>query len=123
MGWEVSDSVPYCPPGTFRYTIRPGDNFWRLAQRFGTTPGAIARANAWAQPWNLIPGRALCIPGAPGAVRPTCPPGWETYVIQPGDTIGDIAYRRGVSAAAILRYNRVNPYNLRPGQRICIPRS
>lgn len=28
-----------------RYRIRSGDSLWRIANRFGTTPGAIARAN------------------------------------------------------------------------------
>jgi len=28
-----------------RYRVRPGDSLWRIAHRFGTTPGAIARSN------------------------------------------------------------------------------
>ncbi|MBX5477073.1 MAG: LysM peptidoglycan-binding domain-containing protein, partial [Clostridia bacterium] len=30
-----------CPPGTFQYTVQPGDTFFLLAQRFGTTVQAI----------------------------------------------------------------------------------
>ncbi|MDK2820187.1 MAG: peptidoglycan DL-endopeptidase LytF, partial [Clostridia bacterium] len=33
-----------CPPGTFPYTIKPGDTCYSLAQRFNTTVSAIIAA-------------------------------------------------------------------------------
>lgn len=52
-----------------------------------------------------------------------CPANHYPYVIQPGDTLNYIAGRLGVSVAGILAANPgVNPYALRIGQRICIPR-
>lgn len=113
-----------CPPGSFAYNVRPGDDFWRLARRFGTTPAAIARANPGTNSWGLRVGQPLCIPGrAPWTPpRPRCPWGWEPYQIQPGDTLGTIAWRRQTSVARLLRVNRVDPTNLRIGQIICVPR-
>ncbi|NLJ86506.1 MAG: LysM peptidoglycan-binding domain-containing protein [Firmicutes bacterium] len=51
-----------CPPNTFAYTIRAGDTFFALAQRFGTTVEAIRRANPNVNPNALQIGQRLCIP-------------------------------------------------------------
>lgn len=51
-----------CPPGTLPYTIQPGDTFFRLAQRFGTTVEAIQKANPFVNPLNLQVGQLICIP-------------------------------------------------------------
>ncbi|WP_374711769.1 LysM peptidoglycan-binding domain-containing protein [Symbiobacterium terraclitae] len=114
-----------CPPGSFAYRVRPGDDFWRLAQRFGTTPAAIARANPGVSSWGLRIGQPLCIPGRTPWTPPRqpCPWGWEPYQIQPGDTLGPIAWTRRTSVANLLRVNRVDPNNLRIGQIICVPRA
>jgi LysM repeat protein len=51
-----------------------------------------------------------------------CPASHYPYIIQPGDTIINIAYRLEVSVSRILEANPgINPYNLRIGQVICIP--
>jgi len=43
------------------YRVRGGDNLWNIAKRFGTTPGAIARANSLRQAAMLHPGDRLWI--------------------------------------------------------------
>jgi len=43
------------------YRVRGGDNLWNIAKRFGTTPGAIARANSLRQTAMLHPGDRLWI--------------------------------------------------------------
>lgn len=45
-------------------TVRRGDSLWRLARKYGTSPGAIARANRLSEPYLLTPGQVLIIPGA-----------------------------------------------------------
>ncbi|HEY3365706.1 MAG TPA: LysM peptidoglycan-binding domain-containing protein [Symbiobacteriaceae bacterium] len=45
------------------YTVRRGDSLWHLAKKFGTTPGAVARANKLTEPYQLTPGQVLIIPG------------------------------------------------------------
>ena len=54
---------PTCPPGSFRYTVQPGDTLFFIAQRFGTTVNAILAINPQITNPNLIfPGQVICIP-------------------------------------------------------------
>ena len=108
-------------PG-FNYTIRAGDTFFRLAQRFGTTVAAIQAANPGVDPNNLQIGQVICIPTRPApGPTPTCPNGF-LYTIQAGDTFFRLAQRFGTTVAAIQAANPgVDPNNLQIGQVICIP--
>jgi len=46
----------------------------------------------------------------------------EVYTVRTGDTLYSISRRYGVSVAMLMEANRIlNPYNLRYGQKICIP--
>ena len=108
---------PTCPNGTL-YTIRAGDTYYTLAQRFGTTVGAIEQANPGVNPNNLQIGQVICIPH--GAPPPAC--SGFLYTIQPGDTYYHLAQRFGTTVGAIEQANPgVNPNNLQVGQVICIP--
>ncbi|HPZ90555.1 MAG TPA: LysM domain-containing protein, partial [Bacillota bacterium] len=101
------------------YTIQPGDTFFLLAQRFGTTVQAIQQANPGVNPNNLQVGQVICIPTAPAP--PQCPNGF-LYTIRPGDTFFLLAQRFGTTVQAIQQANPgVNPNNLQVGQVICIP--
>ena len=44
-----------------RYTVRPGDSLWTLAQRFGTTWQQLARKNGLADPDRLSVGQVLLV--------------------------------------------------------------
>lgn len=67
-----SRQVPACPGGML-YTIRPGDSFFSLAQRFNTTVEAIVAANPGVDPDRLQVGQVICLP--PGVTGPIpCPP-------------------------------------------------
>ncbi|MCL6558349.1 MAG: LysM peptidoglycan-binding domain-containing protein [Firmicutes bacterium] len=111
-----------CPAGTIPYIVRPGDTFFSLARRFGTTVEAVQRANPFVDPNNLRIGQLLCIPvAAPPAV---CPPRTFSYVIRAGDTYFSLARRFGTTVEAIAAANPgVDPNNLQIGQTICIPRT
>ncbi|MCR4398067.1 MAG: LysM peptidoglycan-binding domain-containing protein [Firmicutes bacterium] len=52
-----------CPLGTFAYTIQPGDTFFALAQRFGTTVRRLQALNPGVDPNNLRVGQVICVPG------------------------------------------------------------
>ena len=73
---------PPCPNG-FLYTIQPGDTYFLLAQRFGTTVAAIQAANPGVDPNNLQIGQVICIPVA--ARHTSCR--MVSCTIQPGDPI------------------------------------
>lgn len=110
--------IPPCPGGTL-YTIRPGDSFFSLAQRFNTTVEAIMAANPGVDPRNLQIGQTICIPVAPG---PGPCPGGFPYRIQASDTFFSIARRFGITVEALMAANPgVDPNRLQIGQQICIP--
>ena len=115
-----------CPSGTFEYTIKAGDTFFTLAQRFNTTVEAIQRANPGVNPNNLQIGQVICIPGSGTTPPPSgkCPSGTSEYTIKSGDTFFLLAKRFDTTVAAIEKANPgVNPNNLQVGQVICIPKS
>jgi len=110
--------MSFCPGGT-PYAIRPGDTYFSLARRFGTTVDALIAANPGVDPNNLQIGMTICIPVAP--VPGPCPGGF-TYVIRAGDTFFSLARRFGISVEALIAANPgVDPNNLQIGQTICIP--
>ncbi|NLY88695.1 MAG: LysM peptidoglycan-binding domain-containing protein [Firmicutes bacterium] len=108
-----------CPSGTFEYTVRAGDTFFTLAQRFNTTLEAIQRANPDVDPDRLQIGQIICIPG----VAPSpCPPGTFEYTVRAGDTFFNLARRFGTTVDAIQMANpNVDPDRLQIGQTLCIP--
>jgi len=112
--------APVCPNG-FLYTIKAGDTFFLLAQRFGTTVQAIQQANPGVNPNNLQIGQVICIPVKPPVQVPPCPGGFH-YSIAPGDTFFLLAQRFGTTVTALEQANPgVNPNNLQIGQIVCIP--
>lgn len=128
--WPPRPPVPptVCPPGTFTYTVRAGDTFFSIAQRYGTTVAALRAANPGVDPNRLFPGQRICVPIVTPPIPPTppgiCPPGTITYIVQPGDTLTSIAVRYGTTVAAILAVNPgiTDPNFIPVGFRLCIPR-
>lgn len=109
-----------CPAGTQPYTIRAGDTYFSLAQRFNTTVAAIIAANPGVDPNRLMIGQQICMPGAP--VPGGCPGGTSEYTIRAGDTFFSIARRFNISVDALMRANPgVDPDRLQIGQVICVP--
>jgi peptidoglycan endopeptidase LytF len=69
-------------------------------------------------------GQNNCMPGFP---RPPINPSEEyvctdVYTVRSGDTLYSISQKYNVSVSMLMEANRIlNPYNLRYGQKICIP--
>ena len=106
-------------PGGFYYTVRPGDNLFRIALRFGTTIQAIVQANGIVNSRLIRVGQVLWIPSSgSGPVNPTI------YIVQWGDTLYSIARRFGTTWQALAAINGLrNPSLLYVGQRLIIPGS
>lgn len=120
----VPQAATVCPPNTFAYIVQPGDTMFFIAQRFGVSLDALIAANPQIPNPNLIlPGQTVCVPT--GAPPSDCPPNTFVYIVQPGDTMFFIAQRFGVSLNALIAANPQipNPNQIRPGQRICVPRA
>lgn len=108
---EIPD--PNQPPNTASYVVQPGDTFYRISQRFRISMEALIGANPQVEtPGAIRPGEVLYIPR-----RPT-----QQYVIQPGDTLFQIAAKFGITVQQLIQANPgVRPEMLMPGQRLAIP--
>ncbi len=130
------------------YIVQAGDTLFSIATKFGTTIAAVQKANQLADPNSLAVGQRLIIPGAaaqnaitptPSARGPTPTASssaqatatrvpstsaeTETYIVQSGDTLAQIAAQFGVTVAELQRINNIaNPNLLSVGQRLIIPK-
>jgi murein DD-endopeptidase MepM/ murein hydrolase activator NlpD len=93
-------------------TVQPGDTLWALAQRYNTTTEAILQTNGLTGK-DLIPGAVLSLP-AGSTVIP------ETYTVQTGDTLYDIAVAFSVSTDALIAINNLDGTTIKPGQVIVL---
>ncbi len=133
-----------CPVGLRSYTLQKNDTIWLLAQRYCTTVESIQAINPGLNPYNLYAGQTIWIPAGyqlpnipfwfrSQAVTPgepdssgemdACPRGYESYVIEEGDTIWMLSQRFQITADEIMASNPdLDPANLFAGLVICIPR-
>lgn len=99
----------------FEYVVRPGDTLWLLAQRFGTTVGAIKSLNGLTSDMLNI-GQVLRIPSVE-----TSPVPYFEYTVRPGDTLWLLAQRFGKTVDAIKNLNGLTSNMLNIGQVLLIP--
>jgi LysM repeat protein len=112
------------PPGWIEYTIQRGDTLNNLAESSGITPQELADANCLVES-RLSPGSTLYLPPLePTATVVRCGPPftWVTYIIQPGDTLFNIAQRTGTTVSQIKIANCLASDHIRSGQRLYVPR-
>jgi LysM repeat protein len=123
------------PHGWTTYTVRSGDNLSAIADRTGTTAGALAAHNHLRDGGSrLSVGQRLSVPKTAAQARAEAARAKAaaaaraaairraTYVVRSGDTLSAIAARRGVSLAALLKANRLSTRSvIHIGQRVRIP--
>ena len=133
---KSSDKTSTSPDGR-SYEVRPGDTLSAIAGRFGVTVRELAEANGIANPDRIAVGLRLHVPAAepppPAVVVPSAPPEELTettteprhaYIVQPGDTLGAIAYRAGTTVAKLASENGItNVDRIFPGQVIYTPKA
>ena len=113
------------------YGVASGDSLWTIAQRFAVTAEEI-------RAWNQLPrgrrglkvGQQLIIwSGAAAAVAATparpAPPSAKAkagqHTLQPGDTLGKVARKYGVTVAQLRKWNRLKDDGvLRAGQSLAV---
>ncbi len=136
-----------------RYTVRNGDTVSSIARHHGLSTQAVLNANKLRWSSIIYPGQKLVIPdtAAPAAApakpaakaAPKTPapakaaapqpastpsggtvlPG-QTYAVQTGETMSNIAAKHGVSVAALLKANGMDWDSIiYPGQKVKIPTS
>jgi peptidoglycan/xylan/chitin deacetylase (PgdA/CDA1 family) len=79
-------------PGTFTYTVQPGDTLFSLAQRYGTTVGRIIELNDIQDAGQIEVGEVLNIPNPPATTTATATP---TRTATPPTTGPSIVVRNG----------------------------
>ncbi len=108
------------------HVVQPGETLFRISLRYGVSVAALSAANGLLNPGQIRAGQVLAIPGAAAAPAPLPPaastPVVGTHVVQPGETLGAIAARYGLSLAALAQANNLsNPSLLFTGQSLAIP--
>ncbi len=116
------------------YVVRSGDSLSKIAARNGTTVAALREANNLRSDVIQI-GQSLVIPGGGAATGPSngslindyTPPPAEngnemTFVVQRGDTLGEIARKFDVTVHDLMAANNISdPRRIRVGQKLVIP--
>ncbi|GAA5533263.1 LysM peptidoglycan-binding domain-containing protein [Deinococcus aluminii] len=106
--------------------VKKGDTLYGIARRTGVSVERLRALNGLKN--NTIrPGETLRVKGPVPAVpaRParkaTSAPSGGLYTVRPGDTLGHIAERAGVSVAALRAANGLSGSLIKPGQRLRVP--
>ena len=100
------------------HVVQAGEHLTAIANRYGTTPQAIASANNLVNMNLLYVGQRLTIPGTGSDPAPSN----SYYVVNRGDTLSAIAARYGITTQALVQANGLASANLiYVGQRLLIP--
>ena len=105
------------------YTVRRGDNLWRIARRFDLRSTDIAANNDLELSSFLQPGQTLDLQFARNATadRPLTAPSSDLYRVRSGDSLSQIAHRFKLDTADLLRWNGLTNNDLiYPGQELII---
>ena len=98
------------------YTIKKGDTLNTIAQEFQTTPEELKRINSFRPLDPLTVDTQLIVPNNTTSL-------FEIYVIQPGDTMYDIAKKTNSNYEDLIRLNGMRDGEfIYPNEEILIPR-
>jgi len=103
------------PVNTFIYTVKSGDNLYRIASQFNTTVNQIKLINNLSSN-TLSIGQQLLIPTSSNSNQ-------TTYTVKAGDNLYTIANRYGTTVNAIKSLNNLTSNTLQIGQQFLIPRT
>lgn len=114
-----------------KYTVKNGDNLWKVAKKHGVTVAAIRAENGLGLADTLSVGQTLVVPkmktprprGKAARRKPKAgAKGRTRYKIRSGDNLWKIARKFGVTVKDLRRRNGLNRRSrLRPGQTLMIP--
>lgn len=137
---RAGDSI-CLPPGVYAclngetYTVRSGDTFASIAERYGLSTWELLERNPYVDPSSLMVGQVLCVPAEDddsdnndngGNNSPCagscCAAGFRRGTVNYGEDYVDILINNNVSDAAFRSANpNLNPRALIPGQGYCAP--
>jgi LysM repeat protein len=100
------------------HVVQAGEHLTAIANRYGTTPEAIASANNLVNMNLLYVGQRLTIPGRGSSAGASN----TYYVVNRGDTLSAIAARYGTTTQALVEANGLASANfIYVGERLLIP--
>jgi LysM repeat protein len=105
------------------YTVAEGDTLYSIGEKYDLPVSLLMRVNRIKDPYNLIIGTKLCIPGDP-AQLPSKPdvPKPKTHIVAAGDTLYLIAKKYQIKLDDLMEQNpNIDPYNLMIGTKLCLP--
>lgn len=98
------------------YTVREGENLFAIASRLGITPEELRRINGFAPDYEVMVGEQIIVPTV------TASP-FNTYIVEPGDSLYGIAQKFNLDVNDLARLNGldVNDY-IYPAQELIVPK-
>ena len=107
---EILQTAKQATSGT--YTVKPGDSWWSIANRYGMSMYVLAARNGRTIYSMLHPGDKLTISGQAATAT-------RAYTVRRGDTLSSISARLGVSVGTLATLNHIsNPNLIFVGQRL-----
>ncbi|MFM8277096.1 MAG: LysM peptidoglycan-binding domain-containing protein [Cyanobium sp.] len=110
--------------------VRPGETLSELAERHGVSVERLLKVNGITDANHVEAGRRLLLPAATSAAssrsRPTSGSGrgaaaGGSVVVQPGETLSEIAEREGVSLTTLMQLNGISkPDAVQAGSRLVL---
>jgi len=118
-----TSGVPVTGGTSGTYTVQPGDTLNSIAFAAGTTLGALEAVNSQITDFNVIvPGQVINLPSG-STIPVTGGTGGNSYTVQIGDTLSNIAARGGITLRALELANPqiTDPNFITVGQVINLP--
>ena len=122
---DVKNAVAVKPTVTVSgsyYTIRPGDSWWLIANRFGMDMYQLAQLNGMSINNVIHPGQKIKVKGTiKNGAKPVKNTNTSSYVVKPGDSWWSIAAKHGLSMYALASRNGKTIYSvIHPGDRLTV---
>lgn len=122
---DVKNAVAVKPTVTVSgsyYTIRPGDSWWSIANRFGMDMYQLAQLNGMSVNTVIHPGQKIRVKGTiKNGAKPVKNTNTSFYVVKPGDSWWSIAAKHGLSMYALASRNGKTIYTvIHPGDKLTV---
>src|SRR3954470_3264765 len=76
------------------HEVKPRDSLTKISKQYNIDRDMLAKLNGLAKNSQLVLGQAMLIPGS-------------TYIVQPGDSIWEIANRHAISEETLMQQNHL----------------
>lgn len=122
---DVKNNVTVKPTVTVSgsyYTIRPGDSWWSIANRFGMDMYQLAQLNGMSINNVIHPGQKIKVKGMiKNGAKPVKNTNTSFYVVKPGDSWWSISAKYGLSMYTLAARNGKTIYTvIHPGDKLAI---